>query len=113
MSINVTESCNLNQQPITTQPQVHQLQHNYSNNKQQHLNYTTPSYQPTSSTTDAQLTSLNSSGQLNKKSQQSNQLKSSSKTIVPNSTNTNNNNQTSNYRKVFIQRDYSEGMFKN
>ena len=109
MSINTTENTN-QQQPITIQPQAHQIQHNYSN---KHLNYTTSPYQPSSSTTGQQLTNLNSGlagqQQLNKKNQQPNQLKLNSQKSALTTTTNNNNQTTSGYRKVFIQRDYSEG----
>lgn len=127
MNINTTDP-NLNQQPpITNQPQAHQMAHNYNNNK--HLNYSTGPYQQQQQTVGStptvvgnQMTSLSSglsSGQLaavaaGKKTgagQPASQFKSNQQQqLKPGQTNANNNNnQSPGYRKVFIQRDYSEG----
>ena len=132
MSITTTDpNLNPNQQqqpPITNQPQAHQMSHNFNNNK--HLNYQTAPYQqqqqqqtignaqPAVGNPMTNLSSGLSSGQLAavaaagkkvgqpgtqfKSNQQQQQLKAAGQT-------TNNNNQSPRYRKVFIQRDYSEG----
>lgn len=128
MSINTTDpNLNPNQQPaITNQPQAHQMSHNYNNNK--HLNYQTAPYQQqqqtvgnVQSTVGNQMTNLSSglsSGQLavvaagKKAGQPGTQFKSNQQQQLKagGQTNTNNNNnQSPRYRKVFIQRDYSEG----
>lgn len=111
MSITVTESCNLNtsanqqqqQQPITTQPQAHpnQLHNSYK------PNYTP--YQATPSTGAQQLTNLTASGQMNKKTGQSQTQLKTIGNQKPTSTIASTNNNQPGYRKVFVQRDYSEG----
>ena len=125
MSINTADpNLNQNQQPpITNQPQAHQMTHNYNN---KHLNYSTGTYQQqqTVGSTPAgnQMTNLNSglsSGQLaavaaGKKTgtgQPASQFKSNQQQQfkVGQTNPNNNNNQSPGYRKVFIQRDYSEG----
>lgn len=115
MSINPSDpNQNSQQPPITNQPQAHQLAHN------KHLNYSNAPYQQQQTGGNASSVLGNMQGGLalghmaaGKKqgtAPPGSQFKGNQQQPLKGTqTTTNNNNQSPGYRKVFIQRDYSEG----
>lgn len=113
MSINTSDPNQSSQQPpITNQPQAHQIAHNYNNK-----HYSNAPYQQQQTGGNASSVLGNLSGGLAighmaaAKKQSAGPPASQFKSNQPlkGTQTTNNNNQSPGYRKVFVQRDYSEG----